>query len=84
MLYMTMAERIGIEKGILEGIEKGMQQGLKQGLLEAIELGLKLKFKTKGLKLFSEVSKINDKDAVETAKDLSKIEIMNLFFIRAS
>ena len=93
MPYITTAERIGIEKGMLEGIQqgiqkgmqqgiqKGMQQGLKQGLLEAIELGLKLKFKTKGLKLFSKISKIDDvdklrtiKDAIEIAEDLSEIE----------
>ena len=77
MPYITTAERIGMEKGILEG----MQQGLKQGLLEAIELGLKLKFKTKGLKLFSKISKIDDvdklrtiKDAIEIAEDLNEIE----------
>ena len=77
MPYITTAEKIGIKKGIQQGI----QLGIRQGLLEAIELGLKLKFGAKGLKLFAGISKIEDvdklraiKEAIEVAEDLSEIE----------
>ena len=73
MPYITTAEKIGMEKG--------MQQGIKQGLLEAIELGLKLKFRTKGLKLYPQITKIDDidklrsiKESIEIAKELKEIQ----------
>jgi len=69
MPYITTAEKIGMEKGI------------KQGLLEAIELGLKLKFRTKGLKLYPQITKIDDidklrsiKESIEIAKELKEIQ----------
>ena len=52
MPYITTAERIGIEKGMLEGmqqgIQQGIQQGLKQGLLEAVPILLPPKWKDGG------------------------------------
>ncbi len=81
MPYITTAEKIGIKKGFEQGIQQGIQQGIRQGLLEAIELGLKLKFGAKGLKLFSAISKIEDvdklraiKEAIEVAEELGDIE----------
>ena len=77
MPYITTAERIGFKKGMQQGI----QQGMRQGLLKAIEIGLKLKFGIEGLKLYSEIKKIEDLDlletiseAIEAAKDVSDIK----------
>ena len=73
MPYITTAEKIGIEKGI--------QQGIRQGLLEAIELGLKLRFGTKGLRLYPQITKIDNvdklrsiKESIEIAKEVKEIE----------
>ncbi|MDQ7033011.1 MAG: hypothetical protein Q9M37_09915 [Desulfonauticus sp.] len=82
MPYITTAERIGLEKGLHQGIQKGIQQGL----LKAIEIGLKLKFGIEGLKLYSEIKKIQDVDlletiteAIETAEHVSDIrELMDV------
>ena len=60
MSYITTAERIGIEKGLQQGVKEGREQGMHQGLLKAIRLGLELKFGSRGLKLYPEVSKISD------------------------
>jgi len=77
MPYITTAEKIGIEKGIQQGI----QQGIRQGLLEAIELGLKLRFGTKGLRLYPQITKIDNvdklrsiKESIEIAKEVKEIE----------
>jgi hypothetical protein len=48
------------DDGDEQGREQGMAQGMHQGLLKAIRLGLELKFGSKGLKLYPEVSKISD------------------------
>ncbi len=71
----------GMEKGIQQGMQQGMQQGIREGLLEAIELGLKLKFGARGLKLYAGIRKIEEveqlrsiKEAIEVAKDLREIE----------
>ncbi|MFH0926707.1 MAG: cytosolic protein [bacterium] len=73
MPFITTAESIGIEKG--------MEKGLVLGLYEAIDLGLKLKFGFKGLKLIFEVKKIKEVEklrviieAIEIAKEVSEIE----------
>ena len=34
------AERIGLEKGLVEGLEKGLAEGLEKGLAEGREKGL--------------------------------------------
>lgn len=34
------AERIGLEKGLVEGLEKGLAEGLEKGLAEGLEKGL--------------------------------------------
>ncbi|MDQ7031267.1 MAG: hypothetical protein Q9M37_00915 [Desulfonauticus sp.] len=88
MPYITTAEKIGLEKGLHQGIQQGIQQGLQQGmlqgrqqgLLKAIEIGLKLKFGIEGLKLYSEIKKIEDIDlletiteAIDTAEDVTDI-----------
>ncbi len=81
MPYITTAEKIGIEKGIRQGIQQGIQQRIRQRLLEAIELGLKLRFGTKGLKLYPQITKIDNvdrlrsiKESIEIAKGLKEIE----------
>jgi len=73
MPYITTAEKIGIEKGI--------QQGIRHGFLEAIELGLKLRFGTKGLRLYPQITKIDNmdklrsiKESIEIAKEVKEIE----------
>ena len=62
MPFVTIAERFGMEKGLLEGFLKG------------IEKCLKLKFGAKGLELMPELREIQDPgllgeilDAIETA-----------------
>ena len=69
---MSLAERLR---------QEGFQQGIKQGLLEAIELGLKLKFGTDGLKIYPEISRIDNvdtlksiKEAIEIAKEIDEIK----------
>jgi len=61
------------DKWIQQGVEKGRQEGILQGLLEAIELGLKLKFGTKGLELYPTISKIKDTDTLRSIKDAIEI-----------
>ncbi len=88
MPFITTAERIGIEKGIQQGIQQGIQIGRKEGerkgerkgLLEAIELGLTLKFPDKGLRVYPEISQIEDVDmlrmivkAIKMHDDLNSI-----------
>ena len=77
MPYVTSIERIGIKKGIQQGI----QQGKREGILEAIELGLTIKFGTKGLRLLPVIrgTKKNDrldmvKEAIKASDDLKEIE----------
>ena len=71
----------GIRQGIQEGIQQGIQQGIREGILEAIELGLKLKFGTRGLKIYPEIRKIEEverlrsiKEAIEIAGSIKEIE----------
>ncbi len=73
MPYITTAERIGVKKGL--------EQGMKHGLLEAIELGLKLKFGTKGMALYPRIAKIDDlkklkaiKESIIIAEDVDEID----------
>jgi len=40
MPYITSAERIGIEKGILEGMEKGILKGMEKGIEKGMEKGM--------------------------------------------
>ena len=40
MPYITSAERIGIEKGMIKGIEKGMIKGIEKGMIKGIEKGM--------------------------------------------
>ncbi len=64
MTYVTNAERIGyqrgMQRGMQQGIQQGIQQGMQQGLLRGIGLGLKLKFGVDGLRILSEIDKIED------------------------
>ena len=64
-----------------KGIQVGIQQGIREGLPEAIELGLKLKFGTRGLKIYPNIRKIEEverlrsiKEAIEIAQELSEIK----------
>ncbi len=61
-------KQIGYEEGLKAGIQQGIQHGIQQGLLEAIELGLKLKFGAKGLKLYPKILKIKDVEKLKTIK----------------
>ena len=90
----TLAEKWikeGIERGRQEGIQEGIQkgkvegkkEGILKGILEAIQFGLELKFGTKGLSLYPDISKIDDivqlrsiKDAIIIAKDIDEIKDM--------
>ena len=74
MPFITIVERIGIEKGIEQGIEQGKELGKLEGLLKGIEACLKLKFRAEGLELMPELHEIQDHvllgkilDAIETA-----------------
>jgi hypothetical protein len=53
MPFITIAERVGIEKGLLEGLLKG------------IEACLKLKFGTEGLVLMPELRAIPDHELLD-------------------
>jgi len=68
MPYVTSVERIGIKKGLQQGI----QQGRREGILEAIELGLTIKFGTKGLRLLPVLRSTKDNDRLEMVKEAIK------------
>ena len=57
MPYISTIERMANKRG--------MEKGMAQGLLVGIKLGLKLKFGDEGLKLFPEISKIDDVDLIK-------------------
>ena len=73
MPFVTIAERIGREKGIeegkKEGIEEGKKEGKKEGLLEGtlkgIETCLELKFGAEGLKLMPELRELHDHELLD-------------------
>ena len=54
---------------IRQGLQQGLQQGRRQGLLDAISLGVKLKFGNEGLRLLSEIRRIEDLATLETIYD---------------
>lgn len=56
MPYITSVERLGMQKGL----EQGRQEGLRAGLLAGIEVGLELKFGPEGLRLWPEISQLED------------------------
>ena len=56
----------GIEQGMQQGIQQGIQQGTREGMLDGIELGLTLKFGSRGLKVLPEIRKIEDIDMLRT------------------
>jgi hypothetical protein len=60
MPFVTIAERVGREKGLAEGREKGLVEGLEKGLLEGIEVCLKQKFGAEGLELMPELRGLHD------------------------
>jgi len=60
----TLAEK-WLEKGEIRGITKGKIEGKIEGLLEGIETGLNVKFGKRGLKLLSEIQKIQDADILK-------------------
>jgi hypothetical protein len=64
MPFITIAERVGIEKGFeigfAIGFEIGRKQGLLEGLLQGIETCLELKFGAEGLELMPELREIPD------------------------
>jgi hypothetical protein len=62
MPYINTAEKIGIEKGIA------------QGLLEGIEFALELKFGFDGLKLMTEIRKINNIDNLKLVKEVIRVD----------
>ena len=86
-LIMTLAEKLrnegynkgieqgmhkGIEQGMNKGLQQGMNKGLQQGILESIELGLDIKFGTKGLHLMQFVRRINDINRLRSIKEAIK------------
>jgi hypothetical protein len=60
MPFMTIFERVGMEKGLEIGRQEGKEEGLLEGRLEGIQLGLTMKFGTKGLELMPEIREIQD------------------------
>jgi len=77
---MTLAERLRNE-GRQQGLQQGIQQGIHEGLVEAIELGLGIKFGTRGMKLMPAIRRIKDaeklravKEAVKIAKNISEVK----------
>ena len=73
----------GREEGLLEGREKGYLQGRREGLLTAIEMGLDLKFGSRGLALLPEIYRIDDSDvlravaeSLRTAKSLDDLRMI--------
>ena len=55
-----------------QGIQQGIQQGKREGILEAIELGLTIKFGTKGLRLLPAIQGLKDARQLETVKEAIK------------
>jgi len=55
-----------------QGIQQGIQQGKREGVLEAIELGLTIKFGTKGLRLLPAIQGLKDARQLETVKEAIK------------
>jgi len=79
-LMPTLAEK-WIEQGFNQGMEKGMEKGARQGLFETIQWGWELRFGTKGLARYADISKIDDiarlrsiKEAIVIAKDIEEIK----------
>lgn len=71
----------GMQQGIQQGMQQGIQQGKREGVLEAIELGLTIKFGTKGLRLLPAIQGLKDarqletvKEAIKAADELTEIE----------
>ena len=63
----------GRKEGLKEGLEEGRKEGLKKGLYQTIEMGLEIKFATKGLALMEKVKKIESLDRLEIIKEAIKI-----------
>lgn len=91
MPYVTSVEKIGIRKGIEQGIQQGIQRGIqrgirqgkREGLLDAIELGLSIKFGSKGVRLMPLIDEIQNvrrliiiKDSLKVAEKLEDINEM--------
>jgi hypothetical protein len=77
MPFVTIAERIGMEKGLAEGREKGLTEGREKGLaegrekglLEGIEACLKLKFGAEGLELMPDLRELHDHERLRAVLD---------------
>lgn len=67
----TIADSL-IQQGMQQGIQQGIQQGKREGILEAIELGLTIKFGTKGLRLLPAIQGLKDARQLETVKEAIK------------
>jgi len=50
----------GHREGLQEGLEMGLERGRREGLLEGLRLGLDLRFGVEGLRLWPEISAIQD------------------------
>ncbi len=80
MPFITTAERIGMEKGILLGkeegmqlgVEKGMEKGMLKGLYESIEDLLEVKFKGQGRLLREKIMEIEDLERLRAIKEYIK------------
>ncbi len=63
MPYIMSIERIATEKGLQQGLQQGIEQSreqMRQVLLESLELALELKFGGEGLRIFPEISQIQE------------------------
>ena len=65
MPYVTSVERIGFKRGL--------EEGQVQGLLDGIDLGLELRFGSRGMELLPHLCRIQDLDTLRQVKELLRV-----------
>ena len=85
MPYVTSVERIGFKRGLKEGLEEGLKKGkllglnegqalgMREGLLDGIDLGLELRFGSRGMELLPHLRRIQDLDTLRQVKELLRV-----------
>ncbi len=69
MPYVTSVERIGFKRGLHEG----QMLGMREGLLDGIDLGLELRFGSRGMELLPHLRRIQDLDTLRQVKELLRV-----------
>jgi predicted transposase/invertase (TIGR01784 family) len=67
VIMPTLAEK-WFQEGMQQGLEQG-RRGIRQELLGGIELGVELKFGSEGVRLLSEIYKIEDLDLLRAIRE---------------